>query len=211
MRTLFRDTRIAADFINGVLFNGQLVISLDDVSILDSNQNSHVFSIGITKERTRDNIVNVTLENCQCIIGIEHQAQVDKTMFQRTMDYEMSYLQQFFQYQSHLLPIKGVMTLVAYYGQKSWKHARTYKDMIEPIPPTLGQYMNVESYPLIEMRYMDEERFHTPELKELVRELKYLYESQYDDAQEITIGQEIAITLAALTKNKKIYKKAKER
>lgn len=122
----------------------------------------------------------------------------------------MNYLQQFFLYQSNYQMIMGVMTLIVYYGQRKWKAPRTYEDMLKPLPPVLKNYMNVASYPLIEMRYLNPERFHTQELKELIIGLKYLYNHQYDKAHDIAVSHEIAITLAALTKNTHIYKKVKE-
>lgn len=82
---------------------------------------------------------------------------------------------------------------------------------MKPIPPVFKNYINVASYPLIEMRYLDPERFHTQELKELITELKYLYNHQYDETHDITVSHEIAISLAALTKNTQIYEKVKEK
>lgn len=104
----------------------------------------------------------------------------------------------------------GVMTLVVYYGQRKWKAPRTYEDMMKPLPSVLKNYINIASYPLIEMKSLNPERFHTQELKELIIGLKYLYNHQYDKAHDITLSHEIAITLAALTKNTHIYKKVKE-
>ena len=82
---------------------------------------------------------------------------------------------------------------------------------MKPIPPVFKNYINVASYPLIEMRYLDPERFHTQKLKELITELKYLYNHQYDETHDITVSHEIAISLAALTKNTQIYEKVKEK
>ena len=113
--------------------------------------------------------------------------------------------QQFNLYRSTHQMIKGVMTFVVYYGQKKWSAPRAYEDMMKPIPPVFKNYMNVASYPLIEMRYLDPERFHTQELKELITGLKYLYNHQYDETHDITVSHEIAISLAALTKNTQIY------
>lgn len=82
---------------------------------------------------------------------------------------------------------------------------------MKPIPPVFKNYINVASYPLIEMRYLDPERFHTQKLKELITELKYLYNHQYDETHDITVSHEIAISFAALTKNTQIYEKVKEK
>ena len=208
IRTLFKNHHIVVDFINGILFYGNAIIHFDDISLADSNlpiQN-------ITRERERDNIYLVKIDDHECLIGIEHQSQIDRSMFQRTREYdEMNYLQQFFLYQSNHQMIMGVMTLVVYYGQKKWSAPRAYEDMMKPIPPVFKNYMNVASYPLIEMRYLDPERFHTQELKELITGLKYLYNHQYDETHDITVSHEIAISLAALTKNTQIYEKVKDK
>lgn len=211
IRTLFKNHHIVADFINGIVFHNNASIHFDDISLIDSNLDSHLPIQNITRERERDNIYHVKIDNEECLIGIEHQSQVDRSMFQRTREYdEMNYLQQFFLYRAHRQMIMGVMTLVVYYGQKKWKAPRAYEDMMKPIPSVLKNYMNVASYPLIEMRYLDPERFHTQELKELITGLKYLYNHQYDETHDITISHEIAMTLAALTKNTQIYRKVKE-
>lgn len=211
IRTLFKNRHIVADFINGILFYGNATIHVDDISLVDSNLDSHLPVQNITRERERDNIYHIRIDKEECLIGIEHQSIIDRGMFQRTREYdEMNYLQQFFLYRTNHQMIMGVMTFVVYYGQKKWKAPRTYRNMMKPLPPVLKKYMNVASYPLIEMRYLNPERFHTQELKELIMGLKYLYSHQYDESHDIMISHEIAVTLAALTKNTHIYKKVKE-
>lgn len=212
IRSLFKNCHVAADFINGILFYENAVIHYDDISLSNSNLDSHLPNQNITRERERDNIYLVNIDGTECLIGIEHQSQIDHGMFQRTREYdEMNYLQQFNLYRSTHQMIKGVMTFVVYYGQKKWSAPRAYEDMMKPIPPVFKNYMNVASYPLIEMRYLDPERFHTQELKELITGLKYLYNHQYDETHDITVSHEIAISLAALTKNTQIYEKVKDK
>lgn len=212
IRTLFKNHHIVVDFINGILFYGNAIIHFDDISLADSNLDSHLPIQNITRERERDNIYLVKIDDHECLIGIEHQSQIDRSMFQRTREYdEMNYLQQFFLYQSNHQMIMGVMTLVVYYGQKKWSAPRAYENMMKPIPPVFKNYTNVASYPLIEMRYLNPERFHTQKLKELITGLKYLYNHQYDETHDITVSHEIAISLAALTKNTQIYEKVKEK
>ena len=211
IRTLFKNRYVAADFINGILFYENTVIHYDDISLSDSNLDSHLPHQNITRERERDNIYLVNIDGTECLIGIEHQSQIDQGMFQRTREYdEMNYLQQFNLYRSTHQMIKGVMTFVVYYGQKKWKAPRTYEDMMKPMLPALRSYMNVASYPLIEMRNLDPKRFHSQELKELIVGLRYLYNQQYDKDHDITISHDIAVTIAALTKNTQIYEKVKE-
>ena len=153
IRSLFKNCHVTADFINGILFYENAVIHYDDISLSDSNLDSHLPNQNITRERERDNIYLVNIDGTECLIGIEHQSQIDHGMFQRTREYdEMNYLQQFNLYRSTHQMIKGVMTFVVYYGQKKWKAPRTYEDMMNPMPPALKDYMNAASYPLIEMR-----------------------------------------------------------
>ena len=211
IRSLFKNCHVTADFINGILFYENAVIHYDDISLSDSNLDSHLPNQNITRERERDNIYLVNIDGTECLIGIEHQSQIDHGMFQRTREYdEMNYLQQFNLYRSTHQMIKGVMTFVVYYGQKKWKAPRTYEDMMNPMPPALKDYMNAASYPLIEMRNLDPKRFHSQELKELIIGLRYLYNHQYDEDHDITISHDIAVTIAALTKNTQIYEKVKD-
>ena len=42
----------------------------------------------ITRERERDNIYLVKIDDHECLIGIEHQSQIDRSMFQRTREYD---------------------------------------------------------------------------------------------------------------------------
>ena len=103
IRTLFKNHHIVVDFINGILFYGNAIIHFDDISLADSNLDSHLPIKNITRERERDNIYLVKIDDHECLIGIE----------QRTREYdEMNYLQQFFLYQSNHQMIMGVMTLV---------------------------------------------------------------------------------------------------
>ena len=81
--------------------------------LADSNLDSHLPIQNITRERERDNIYLVKIDDHERLISIEHQSQIDRSMFQRTREYdEMNYLQQFFLYQSNHQMIMGVMTLV---------------------------------------------------------------------------------------------------
>lgn len=77
IRTLFKNHHIMVDFINDILFYGNGTIHFDNVSLVDSNlpiQN-------ITRGREHDNIYHVKRDGRECLIGIEHQSQIDQSMF----------------------------------------------------------------------------------------------------------------------------------
>ena len=88
IRTLFKNHHIVVDFINGILFYGNAIIHFDDISLDDSNLDSHLPIQNITRERERDNIYLVKIDDHECLIGIEHQSQIDRSMFQRTREYD---------------------------------------------------------------------------------------------------------------------------
>ena len=84
-----------ADFLNAILFDGQMIMDTQDIIILDSNSSGIFLSSGQTIKRTRDHLLLVSLNGQQCLIGLEHQSYVDKGMFQRIMEYDyLSYLKQ---------------------------------------------------------------------------------------------------------------------
>ena len=62
---------------NGILFYGNAIIHFDDISLADSNLDSHLPIQNITRERERDNIYLVKIDDHECLIGIEHQSQID--------------------------------------------------------------------------------------------------------------------------------------
>lgn len=82
IRTLFKNHHIVVDFINGILFYGNAIIHFDDISLADSNLDSHLPIQNITRERERDNIYLVKIDDHECLIGIEHQSQIERSMFQ---------------------------------------------------------------------------------------------------------------------------------
>ena len=86
IRTLFKNHHIVVDFINGILFYGNAIIHFDDISLDDFNLDSHLPIQNITRERERDNIYLVKIDDHECLIGIEHQSQNDRSMFQKTRE-----------------------------------------------------------------------------------------------------------------------------
>ena len=195
-----------ADFLNVVLFDGQVILDTQDIIILDSNSSGVLLSNGQTITRTRDHLLLVTMNGEQCIIGLEHQSYVDKGMFQRIMEYDyLSYLRQYHIYEKNIQErINGVMTLAIYYGERKWNYARSYKQMMNRSIRHLRRYMNVEFHPLVEMVKLDETRFQNKDNRDLIIGLKILY-AKKKVPEKFIVSHELACLLGTLIHDERIY------
>ena len=195
-----------ADFLNAILFDGQMIMDTQDIIILDSNSSGVLLSNGQTIKRTRDHLLLVTMDGQQCIIGLEHQSYVDKGMFQRIMEYDyLSYLRQYYVYEKNIHErINGVMTLVIYYGERKWNYARSYKQMMNRGIRHLRRYMNVEFHPLVEMVKLDETRFQNKDNQDLIIGLKILY-AKKKVPEKFIVSHELACLLGTLIHDERIY------
>ncbi len=78
LKDYFKNCTYFADFINGVLYNGQQVISASDLE-LDDTDVSAVNEDDITAlERRRDVAMRYKEKGKEVIIGIENQSTVDR-------------------------------------------------------------------------------------------------------------------------------------
>ena len=195
-----------ADFLNAILFDGQMIMDTQDIIILDSNSSGVLLSNGQTIKRTRDHLLLVTMNGQQCIIGLEHQSYVDKGMFQRIMEYDyLSYLRQYHIYEKNIHErINGVMTLAIYYGERKWNYARSYKQMMNRGIRHLRRYMNVEFHPLVEMVKLDETRFQNKDNRDLIIGLKILY-AKKKVPEKFIVSHELACLLGTLIHDERIY------
>ncbi len=195
-----------ADFLNVILFDGQTILDTQDIIILDSNSSGIFLSSGQTIKRTRDHLLLVNLNGQQCLIGLEHQSYVDKGMFQRIMEYDyLSYLKQYHIYEKNTHEkINGVMTLAIYYGERKWKYARNYKQMMNQSIRHLRRYMNVEFHPLVEMAKLDETRFQNKDNQDLITGMKILY-AKKKVPEKFIVSHEVACLLGTLIHDERIY------
>ena len=195
-----------ADFLNVILFDGQTILDTQDIIILDSNSSGIFLSSGQTIKRTRDHLLLVNLNGQQCLIGLEHQSYVDKGMFQRIMEYDyLSYLKQYHFYEKNIHErINGVMTLAIYYGERKWKYARNYKQMMNQSIRHLRRYMNVEFHPLVEMAKLDETRFQNKDNQDLITGMKILY-AKKKVPEKFIVSHEVACLLGTLIHDERIY------
>jgi hypothetical protein len=195
-----------ADMLNVVLFDGKMLVLPQDIMVFDSNSSEPLLSTGETFKRTRDHLFLVDMSGQQCFIGLEHQSYVDKSMFQRIMEYDyLSYLRQYHAYEKNIhQKINGVMTLAIYYGEKKWNCARSYRQMMNQGIRHLRRYMNVEFHPLVEMVKLDETRFHNKDNRDFVKGLKILY-GKKKIPDTFIVSHEIACLLGTLIHDERIY------
>ena len=195
-----------ADLLNVILFDGLPLIKDNDIHNLDVSLATVDLSHQKAILRYRDNFVLIKVHGVAYLIGLEHQSYVDKSMFQRVMEYDyLNYLKQFYDYQNcQDQKIKGIMTLVFYYGERKWKAPKNYQQMMEDMPDCLKSYFNVHFYPLIEIVNLDENQFQNKDNQDLIKGLKMLY-SKRGTQKSLKVSHEVACILGALTHNEEIY------
>ena len=137
----YSDPARYADLVNGLIFQGQQVVSAHDIHVLDSRSG----------EKVRDLLRQVAFEENIATIGIENQTYVDYAMSQRVMLYEACEYDR----QKELIKkeigkkrkglssdeylgrfgmnnrLNAHVTIILYYGKRSWNGAENLTEIID--------------------------------------------------------------------------------
>ena len=152
---------VFADIVNVLLFNGEQVISPDDLETVKDR--SQYKADGKVHEQERD--VSKVLKNGKTkitLFGFEHQTEAEKFMPVRQIGYDGQ------SYRAQLLDknekqIHPVITLVLYFGTTHWNYERNLLGVMS-VPERFKPY--VSDY---EMKNLYEIAFLTPEQVQLFR------------------------------------------
>ena len=186
----YEDNRRYADLINGFLFQGEQVITEGDIEEKDSRE------VGVTsdtekhfKQIYRDMVRKVILGMNVVIVAIENQEEIHYAMPVRILYGDaLAYQKQMERIQKHHREHKDwkssseflgkfhgedklqpVVSIVIYYGEKSWDGARDLYDLLnlEDIPEEMRRFIN--HYPI---HILDVRRFrHTEWFQSDIREV----------------------------------------
>ena len=170
----FKDNRRYADIINGVLCEGQQVVSQGDLTELDTR----------SKAKSRDLVCKAAIGVNFSIIGIENQDEVDYELPVRIMEYDVNrYRQQItsiskdiranskdlwpgeymygFKKDSQLYP---VITIVLYAGSEPWDGPKSLREMINftDIPDSIKELVQDYRIKVVDIRRLtDTSMFQT--------------------------------------------------
>lgn len=176
LKNYWRDNSRFADFFNAVLFDGKAVILPDELEDLDTEESSVLEHRKYAEsiEASRDNIKIRKRSSAFgaefVMLGKESQSHIHYSMPLRVMGYDYgTYKKQYEDiaatYQSsdgldpdeYLSRMKKtdklipVITVVVYYGEKSWDGAKSLHEMLR-IPAEIAPYVNDHKMILVEAR-----------------------------------------------------------
>ena len=168
-----------ADFFNAVLFNGEQVISPDELEDADTEESSvlehreYAESIKASRDNLKIHKISTTYGVELVMLGIESQEHIHYAMPMRVMGYDYGiYKKQYNnnakKYQTtdgltedeYLSRMKRtdrftpVITVVVYYGDNPWNGATTLHEMLD-IPDKMKPFVNNYKMLLVEARQND--------------------------------------------------------
>lgn len=198
LKDFWSDNSRFADLFNQVLFDGEAVITPDQLSDQDTEE-STVFleKERITAESRARDIIKQHKDGAELVlIGLENQMKIHYAMPVRHMLYDaLRYTRQCKELeQSHRKArdlkeadeflsgmaktdrIKPVINLVLYYGEKAWDGPRLLSDMME-IPPLFRPFFNDQKINLLEVRNGRDLKFENEDNQDFFTLMREFYEN----------------------------------
>jgi hypothetical protein len=140
---------VFADIVNVLLFNGERVVSPDDLE--NTKDRSQYKADNVIHEEERDATKEWKKTKIRlAIFGLENQTDVDEDMVLRVLGYDGA------AYRKQLLDGKNkapVVTLVLYFGERHWKKARSLYECID-VPEKMRPYVNDYRINVFEIGYL---------------------------------------------------------
>lgn len=179
VKNYWRNNEQFADFFNAVLFDGKQVIKPDELEDLDTEESSvlehreYAESIGASRDNVKIRKKSTVYEVELVILGMEGQERIHYAMPMRVMGYDYGTYKK--QYEANAAKYKSangmtedeymsrmkkadklipVITIVVYYGEKSWDGAVSLHEMLN-IPKAMESFVNDYKMHLVEARKND--------------------------------------------------------
>ena len=197
---------VFADIINGVLFDGEQVVSENELeNVKDKSQykfNNKIF------EQERDVCKHwISHKVCFALYGLEHQTETEPFMPMRIIGYDgASYRGQLTKSEEEK-PKYPVITIVLYFGMKHWDKPLSLYECMD-IPERLKPFVTDYKINLVEVAFLDNQldKFHSD--FRIIAEY-FIHKRKKADyipsAQEIKHVDEFLKLLQALTGDDRYY------
>ena len=174
LKNYWRSNERFADFFNAVLFEGKPIIRPEELEDVDTDEASilehgkYAESIQAARDNIKIRKKSKTYGVEFVMMGMEHQEHIHYAMPMRLMGYDYGTYKK--QYDNNALKYKtaegmehdeylsgmkktdkfmAVITVVVYYGEKTWDGAKTLHEMLD-IPPEMERYVNDYKMLLVE-------------------------------------------------------------
>lgn len=202
-KDFLRDDKIFADLINGLLFEGNEVISSDDVEEGDTDSATQV-GLG-TVNRRNDITKKVKVGEREVIIRIENQQRADDMMAVRNGEYTLLKYSTQKKEKKRMLP---VFTITLYYGEEKWQKSKRLAEMVEVPKELLDEFQDWDAR-IVDLKEVDPHRFKNRERREFIDTLQKLYEWNRDleSLRGLVVSKRSAFLAGVVTGTKELVEK----
>lgn len=202
-KDFLRDDKIFADLINGLFFEGNEVISSDDVEEGDTDSATQV-GLG-TVNRRNDITKKVKVGEREVIIRIENQQRADDMMAVRNGEYTLLKYSTQKKEKKRMLP---VFTITLYYGEEKWQKSKRLAEMVEVPKELLDEFQDWDAR-IVDLKEVDPHRFKNRELREFIDTLQKLYEWNRDleSLRGLVVSKRSAFLAGVVTGTKELVEK----
>lgn len=206
MKDYWRNDRRFSALVNAILFEGEHVVSNDDIEELDTDESTIVNETsqdprGIN--RNRDLLKRVVINNIPVVIGIENQQKCDLQMVLRDLEYTSLYYT--IQRKNGKKEILPVLTIVMYYGEDEWKYPKNIKSLVK-VPKELDKYVNDWCCLVVALNQFDFITIKDEEVRNFTEAFLELYKWDKDikSLKSIDLTYESALSLGVITKTESL-------
>ena len=212
VKVFFRDNVHYASIINAVLFDGEQVISPDELEALDSEESGMILKrdqTTVSLERRRDIIKRAVVEGYEVILGLENQQYEDSSMALRVYGYD--YLDYKKQYENDKV-INPVFTIVIYYGERKNVNFGSLEEMTTGVPERLRRYFDDKRVLYVDIKDINPEYVHDEETRSLVEAVQRLYEFRdIESLRDIVLSPIVSLVAGTLTGTPGLIEEAYEK
>lgn len=197
---------VFADIINGVLFDGEQVVSEKDLeNVKDKSQ--YKFNSKIHEQERDVSKKWIPRRICFALYGLEHETGTEPYIPMRIIGYDgASYRGQLTKREKDK-PNYPVVTIVLYFGLKHWNKPQSLYECMD-IPEKLKPYVNNYKINLVEVAFLEDKIDHFHSDFRIIVEYFVNRRKNTDyvpSAQEIKHVDEFLKLLQALTGDKRYY------
>ncbi len=152
---------VFADIVNGVLFDGQQVVS-EDALRNAKDKSQYKFNNRIHEQERDVNKHWIPHRICFALYGFEHETDDDPFMPMRLIGYDGASYRGQLTKQEKDKPKYPVITIVLYFGTKHWNQPTSLYDCMK-IPKRLKPFVNDYKINLVEVAFLDDklDNFHS--------------------------------------------------
>lgn len=229
-KNFWRDNDRFADLFNTVVFEGEEVVKAEELQEMDTDVSDllEIKEYKETLERTRDIVKKSAYGMDFMVLGIENQKNVSYTMPLRVMLYDvLGYLKEYQEFAKknqgekrtaeEFLSgmkkkdrLKPIITLVIYYNEKPWDGPTTLKDMVVPLPETVGKAFSDYRMNLLQVRESGGYHFSNEDIRKVFEASRGIYNEDFENVGRMTLTSEQLAMVGVITESRLLIAQAEE-